>query len=409
MDKFVELGTSFFDPAFSLSPYQHLEDLYPRQDIAGFHSEGMNFVFRFKEARTVMFNKQCAREPVANPEIAEREARLATLYPNRAKNFQLAYTYGTPDLKLKKLLVNYIGEIADNANFSGTEAVYKKLSGGGRLDNYIDDICTLPLRIMLVTSGLPFNDEQLLKLYQCGFNFIKALDNFVDESPLAAADKAVAEVWDDLENALQQTPADAPIVRFMAEGESLGIEREKMIVNIAAFLIISLSNTAGVSSAYLLRNLVNYPDVREKLREQPGLLDEDKVIMEFLRRDNHVKALSRQAHESFTLGKHTIEQGESVNIFFPGVNLDPNHWQRPLDIDLNRTFTSANNMIFGGSMYMCIGKYLGIAFLRNMARGFVDHLPDSAYIDDSKIEVDGDWVSERVITRMPIELGQANG
>jgi hypothetical protein len=57
MEKFVELGTSFFDPEFSLSPYQHLEELFPRKDIAGFHSDGMNFVFRFEEARTVMFNK----------------------------------------------------------------------------------------------------------------------------------------------------------------------------------------------------------------------------------------------------------------------------------------------------------------------------------------------------------------
>ena len=60
MEKFADLGVSFFDPDFSLSPHKYLQDLYPRDDIVGFHSEGMNFVFRFDEARAVLFNKSCA-------------------------------------------------------------------------------------------------------------------------------------------------------------------------------------------------------------------------------------------------------------------------------------------------------------------------------------------------------------
>lgn len=404
MKKFIDLDVSFFDPDFTFSPYPFLSDLYARDDILGFRSEGMNFVFRFEHARAVLFNPHCAREPLANPKIAEREAVFAQRYPNRARNFQLTYNSGEPDLKLKRLLMNYIGEVADSADFSGTEAVYRKLSHGGRLENYIEDISTIPLRIMLDTSGLPYTEQQLVALYRNGFDFIKALENFVDETPLAAADQAVAAVWTYLENALEQAEPDSPIARFMAQGEAQGVDRERMIVNISAFLIIALSNTAGISSAYLLRNLVNNAPVRHTLRDDPSLLDNDHVIMEFLRRDNHVKALSRQAHESFSLGGQRIEQGESMNIFFPGVNLDPNHWDNPLEIDLNRQFTGENNIIFGGARYVCIGKYLGIAFLKNMARGFVDHLPDSARIEDSEIEVDGDWVSERVITRMPIQL-----
>lgn len=404
MEKFADLGVSFFDPDFSLSPHKYLADLYPRRDILGFRSEGMNFVFRFDEARTVMFSRQCAREPLANPDLAEREARFAQSYPNRAKNFELAYTHGTPDLTVKKLLKNYITSIAEAANFSGTEAIYQRLSGGGRLDNYIDDICTLPLRIMLTTSGLPFTEAQLPELYQAGFCFIKALDNFVDETPLQDADQAVARVWAYLENALPEARPDAPICRFMTDGEAAGISREKLIVNIAAFLIISVSNTAGISSAYLLRNLINHPDLRHTLRDNPALLDKESVIMEFLRRDNHVKALSRQVHEGFDLGDFSLDKGESINIFYPGVNLDPNHWKSPLEIDIERRFTGENNIIFGGSMYLCIGKQLGIAFLKNMARGFVEHLPDTAKVVESDIRVDGDWVSERVITDMPIEL-----
>ena len=161
MEKFVDLGTSFFDTEFTLNPEKHLAELYPRKDILGFKADGMNFVFRFNEARAVLYSRECAREPVASPEIAAREERLAAEYPNRAKNFQLAYTYGTPDLALKKLLKNYVTEVAETANFSCTEPVYQRLGDGGSLDNYIDDINTLPLRIMLTTSGLPFDEFEL--------------------------------------------------------------------------------------------------------------------------------------------------------------------------------------------------------------------------------------------------------
>ena len=51
--------------------------------------------------------------------------------------------------------------------------MYQRLGDGGSLDNYIDDINTLPLRIMLTTSGLPFDEQTLANMYRAGFNFIK--------------------------------------------------------------------------------------------------------------------------------------------------------------------------------------------------------------------------------------------
>lgn len=56
-------------------------------------------------------------------------------------------------------------------------------------------------------------------------------------------------------------------------------------------------------------------------------------------------------------------------------------------------------------MYMCIGKNPGVGFLKNVARGLVESLPDTVRLVESGIEVDGHWVAWRVITRMPIELG----
>ena len=44
-----------------------------------------------------------------------------------------------------------------------------------------------------------------------------------------------------------------------------------------------------------------------------------------------------------------------------------------------------------------------IAFVRNMVAGFVEHLPDGVYVEEDRVEVDGSWVTERIINRLPIE------
>ena len=408
MAQFADLGVSFFDEQFTLDPFPYLEELYGRDDIVGFHTDGMNFVFRFDLARKVIVNRACRREPVANPEIEARERLYAERYPNRAKNFRLIYQSmdtGRPNFAIKKLLHDFLDDIAERGDFSGCQPIFARLATNGRIDDYVESVRTLPLRVMLETCGLPFTEAQLEDLNLAGYEFLKALDNFFDETPLAAADRAVARVWRYLEEHLPKADRDAPIRRLVEEGRRLGLDDESLRVNIGAFLILSLSNTAGVSSAFLLRNLIRYPRARLELSKNPDLVRDDAVLTEFLRRDNHVKALSRQVHADFELGRFAMRKGESLNIFFPGLNLDPAQWDSPLEIDLNRSFSGLNNLVFGGSVYVCIGRKLGLAFLKEMAAGFVEYLPERARVVEDEIEVDGDWVAERIITKMPIVLG----
>ena len=47
-----------------------------------------------------------------------------------------------------------------------------------------------------------------------------------------------------------------------------------------------------------------------------------------------MKALSRQVHRDFDLGRFPVRKGESINLFFPGVNLDPAEWGSPLSIEM---------------------------------------------------------------------------
>lgn len=61
MREFVELDVSIFDPEFTLNPYPYLDELYRRDEVIGFTSEGMRFLFKFDDCRAVMHAKNFQR------------------------------------------------------------------------------------------------------------------------------------------------------------------------------------------------------------------------------------------------------------------------------------------------------------------------------------------------------------
>lgn len=404
MERFVELPVSVFDPGFTLNPFDHLEELYPRKEFLGFRSEGKHFLFRHDDCNAVLKSHACRREPIANPDNEALEARLAKDYPNRTWSMTNNHSIGEEDLKTKALLIRLMGKLSESASFEIAEPTFQKLGIDSENDNYVGEIASLPLKIMLDTLGMEVTDEEVERLYNAGCTFLHSFDNNDNDELLAASEEASTYLRQFTEERLPHVRPGTLLNEFVEGCRNNGLSEDKVKGNIIGPLIVSASNTMGISSTYLLRTLVHYAEVRSRLRANPDILDDDNVLIEFLRRDNHVKALSRQAHEDVRIGEFTIPAGEAIFLFFPGANLDPEQWPHPLELDFTRNFEQRNQIIFGGAKHVCIGKVMGIAFLRHMAKGFIRYLPDSATINDEDMEMDGTWIAERIITKMPIDL-----
>jgi cytochrome P450 len=67
-------------------------------------------------------------------------------------------------------------------------------------------------------------------------------------------------------------------------------------------------------------------------------------------------------------------------------------------------FDNKNNLIFGGSVHTCIGVRLSNTFLRYMLSDLLKYMPANIEVIESEIEVDGSWLAERIITKMPIKI-----
>ena len=404
MSEFIELPVSFFDAEFTLNPYSFLEDLYQRDDILGFSSEGMNFLFRHDDCRAVLKSPLCRRDPLANPEFQQREARYAQQYPDRLWEMSNNFSMGEVDIKLKSQLVRFLGNIEKSASFADMEPIFQRLSQRGDLTNYIEQISTLPLRVILETAGLSASDDEINEVYNAGCTYLKSFENLGEETLIADADAAVVFLRGFVERHYSQLRPNTLIYEHIQNCKDIGLKDDKIKANLIGPILISASNTMGISSAFFLRNPGLHLLNKSQGQDNPALLDNDTVLLEFLRRDNHVKALSRHAHGTVKIGAFELGEGSSVCLFFPGANLDPTQWVNPLAIDFNRDLNQQNHIIFGGARHVCIGKTLAVAFLRRLGQGFIRYLPDSVHVNDAEIEMDGSWVAERIITRMPISI-----
>jgi cytochrome P450 len=406
MSDFEALGVSVFDKDFTLNPFSYLEPLYNNREVLGFSSEGMNFLFRFDQCRSVIFNKSFIRATGGGDELRELETRYAIDYPNRARHFQLAYMHGDPDLKFKAAVGRFVAKVSERASFAEVDAVFERLAQGRDIDNYIDDVAKIPMRVFLQACELSFDDVILDRLHAGGCAFLKSLENFYDEALIRDCDEGLKVLSAYMLEQYPHIKETSPLYDLVQAGLSSGMDDDCVMSNISGNFLTAISNTVGISSAFILRTLLNDRDAWAALKRDPSLASNEHVIMELLRRDNHVKALSRQVLSDVQVDRFTIKAGQVVMLYFPGINLDPMHWPSPLAVDFSRQFNGENNIIFGGSFYTCIGRKLTMTFLSKIIAGFVRYLPDNTYIDDKEIEVDGTWMAERILTRMPIRFAK---
>jgi hypothetical protein len=397
MTRFVPLGVSVFDTDFTLDPYPYLKDLYSQQDILGFHADGMNFCFRFEDCHELISaHSHVAREPVATEETARQQQVFAQQYPTRAWHFH----YSLTDVKVKGLLNRYLLNLLDRVTLGDAEPVFSVLSTPGLHDDYLAEVRLLPMRMLLMAWGFSFTDEQLQRLYDTSIAMVKSFDNYEDVALLKEGEEGMAYNRDYVTEQFNKAPPGTLLYDFASESRAQGFDDNYSIASLVTF-VQSTPNTISVSTAFMLRNILRFGEAVKPLRDNPQLIN-DNVVMEFLRRDNHVKALSRQVHSGFALRGHQVEKGDSLYIFYPGINLDPDHWDKPLELNFQRQFTRDNHNIFGGSRYACIGSRIALKYFSAVLPGILANLSDSARIIEDEIEVDGNWVAERVITRLPI-------
>ncbi|GDX27326.1 cytochrome P450 [Actinomycetes bacterium] len=121
-------------------------------------------------------------------------------------------------------------------------------------------------------------------------------------------------------------------------------------------LVAGHETTASLLSLMLYR-LIQQPELVDLLRADPSLIP--WAVEEFLRYDSPVQGLFRTNRDECVVHGEKIEADTKVQLLFAAANRDPEVWQDPDNIQLDRFGPGTKpHLAFGWGVHHCIGNVL---------------------------------------------------
>ncbi len=155
-----------------------------------------------------------------------------------------------------------------------------------------------------------------------------------------------------------------------AEVDGVGLS-EQEIIGFNILLLIAGNETTTNLLGNLLNVLADRPDLWERLRREPELID--AAIEEALRFDSPVQFLMREAKEDVELHGQRIAAGESVIVVMGSANRDTAVFDTPDEFLLDRV--RGRHLSFGYGIHFCIGAPLARIEARFAMRALLERAP----------------------------------
>lgn len=131
-------------------------------------------------------------------------------------------------------------------------------------------------------------------------------------------------------------------------------------------------DTTTALTANVLLYLCQHPDARQHLIEHPESLPVARE--EFVRFFSPIHATARTAHEDARVGDETVRAGERILLAYASANRDPEVFDDPETIILNRY--PNRHVGFGAGMHRCAGSFLARMMFETMVNEVLRRIPD---------------------------------
>ncbi len=263
------------------------------------------------------------------------------------------------------------------------EAMTRELCAGlvegfvadGRADAASEYAQQIPVRVIGAILGVPPEMSDTFT------GWVRAVLEFADdeeirrEGTIALIEYFVAEVerrkqdpGDDLLSALLQTEVD---------GQPL---EDSIVLGVAALTLIAGVDTTWSAIGSSLWHLATHPEDAKTLATEPEAMN--LAIEELLRAYSPV-TMARIVTGEVEFQGCPMHAGDKVLMNFPAANRDPDAFERPDEVILDRAHN--RHVAFGSGIHRCAGSNLARMELRVAIEEWLKRIPDFRLADDADV------------------------
>jgi cholest-4-en-3-one 26-monooxygenase len=248
------------------------------------------------------------------------------------------------------------------------------VSERGECDFVTEVAAELPLQVIAELLGIPESDQH--QVFEWSNTMIGSDDPEWQRSPEEATSAAMAMYAYANELALQRrdSPRD-DLVSVLMRAEVDGEQLTELEFDVFFLLLAVAGNetTRNLISGGMLA-LIEHPDQRRRLRDDPSLLDTG--VEEMLRWVTPVMQFQRAAQHDTEIGGQHIAAGDRVAVYYVSANRDEAVFEEPDRFDVGRS-PNEHLTFGGGGPHFCLGANLARLEIRVMFEEVLRRLPDT--------------------------------
>ncbi|MBW8010811.1 MAG: cytochrome P450 [Chloroflexi bacterium] len=250
----------------------------------------------------------------------------------------------------KKVLTPELADELESFVQETSNQLIDKVESKGKMDLIEDYAIPVPLSVIGKLLGVPATDHN---------KFRRWTQVYVDPSQSRKFKKQIGEFtsWARKKVAERQAEPQDDLITYLIQARESGeiLDEDELLSMMFLMLLAGHDTTTNlIANGTLI--LLRYPDLWEKLKDDPTLMD--TAVEELLRFESPVQgATVRYASEDVNIRGHLIKRGDKVQVMMGAANYDPEQFHLPEELDLSRK--PNRHMAFGHGIHFCLGAPFG--------------------------------------------------
>ncbi len=258
--------------------------------------------------------------------------------------------------------------------------------GDGTADAAKEYAQHLPVRVIATMLGIPLEDEEqfvdwVVRILQVGT---------YDFQVARSANRELLEYMAGHVEARRNDPSPPDdLITYLTtvRRDDGSLLDQRHVLGACWLLLVAGIDTTWSSLGSALWHLATHPEDRERLVADPSLLP--TAIEEFLRAYSPV-TMARIVTDDVTVAGSTLHKGDRVLLPFPAGNRDPEVFERPEEVLIDRQVN--RHAAFGLGVHRCLGSNLARMELRIGVEEWLAAIPTFRLVPGAEVEWTGGQV-----------------